>query len=174
MSKAIANYVEKVVPNTYRQWRKVEAHSIAYGYPEQSLFWHTVGASLLGLSILDYFEIQGYGRAADEEEVALCATLHDMDRESGKESKEITVEELASKRTELNLNSYASTLMNNDLLWVIHNTHLFRGKADFAERFGDGRMSALLYMTALTDGLAVIGNPREAFTPKGNKQDRAL
>src|SRR5262249_47340026 len=40
--------------------------------------------------------------------------------------------------------------------------------------FGDDRMSALLYLTALTDGLAVIGNPREAFTPKGNKQDRAL
>lgn len=176
MSEAIANYVEKVVPNTYRQWRKIEAHSVKYGYPEQGLFWHTIDASLLVFSILEYFQAQGYGDVVNEEEAALCATLHDLDRESEGEKREhqLTLEDLATARTELNLDKYASTLINKDLLWVIHNEHLFRRQADFQGHYGDNRLTALLYLTALTDGLAAIRNPCEALIPRGRQHDRAL
>lgn len=176
MSEAIANYVEKVVPNTHKQWRKKEAHSVKYDYPEQSLFWHTTGAALLAFSILDYFRARGYGEVANEEEAALCATLHDLDRESEGEKREheLTLEDLAAARTRLNLDEYAAMLTNEDLLWVTHNEHLFRRQGHFGGLYGNNRLSALVYLTALTDGLAVIGNPREVLIPRKRQRDRAL
>ena len=43
----LKDYVKKVVPKIYRSWLKFGAHTVAYGYPEQCLFWHTVNASVL-------------------------------------------------------------------------------------------------------------------------------
>ena len=170
--RVIDEYAERVVPQVHREWLKCRAHSVDYGFPEQSLFWHTTDAALKTIDLLRYFADNGFPDIALPDEAALCATFHDVDRTLGKREYDVTLGELADVRHSMGLDDYAPTLCNGDLLWVVRNHHFFRRQGHFDGVFGDDHLSALLYLTTLADALAVARNPREIASPLGTR-DRA-
>jgi len=173
MQEVLERFVNEVVPPIHERWLKQQAHTVRYNYPEQSLFWHATDAVLKALSLAAYLTEQTGIQLTVPDELVLCAALHDLDRTLGKREFDVMLGELAAARSELGLDGYAATLSNEDLLWVIRNHHFFKSKGHLEGVLGDHRLSALLHLTTLADGLAVIRNPREVMFPYGQR-DRAL
>jgi hypothetical protein len=89
----VTSYIDEAVLQIYAQWRKTPAHSVDFNYPEQSLFWHVTDAAMQVFNLLDYCQMQTGVQPADPQELALCATFHDVDRTLGKQEYRVTLEE---------------------------------------------------------------------------------
>jgi hypothetical protein len=111
VTAVVEDYVDKVVPKIYGSWLKIGAHTIAYGYPEQSLFWHSVNASMIACKLVEYFENQDQRDLVNLRELIATVTLHDLDRISqDKFGHKITLQEVEDAFVKFGIGDFCKTL----------------------------------------------------------------
>lgn len=170
----LKDFIEKVISKIYPSWLKIGAHTIAYGYPEQCLFWHTVNASMLACKVVEYFQKQGREDFVDLRELISSLMLHDLDRVSqGKFGRTISLQEVQDAFINFGIADFCQTLTPEMAQTLINNTHLFKHSHSFKTFLGDERFHTLLLFTGLLDALAVIQTPRGVWKTKG-EQERSV